>query len=150
MPYRGAFHEPRYGIRKEDEMDKQEALDKNWEWFVVQRKPQSLWGTGEEAVCRYRGDSGTKCAVGVLIPNDRYELQMESGNVGDIWVQAYALTDLFPNEVIGFLLSMQHLHDSYENGRFPYSMPFTDYMRKELTELAKEYDLTIPGLTTAA
>lgn len=43
--------------------------------------------TGEEG-CKYRGDGGTRCALGWLIPDDLYRAEMDdfhcSWNVGDL------------------------------------------------------------------
>lgn len=39
------------------------------------------WSDGGDMICRYRGDNGAKCAVGVLIPDERYEPRFEGNTV---------------------------------------------------------------------
>ena len=39
-------------------------------------------GTTFETRCRYRGDNGTMCAVGCLIPDERYDISLEGFSAG--------------------------------------------------------------------
>lgn len=62
--------------------------------------------------CAYRGDGGLKCAVGVLIPDEKYSIDMET-------ISAYALCERFP-EIAWILGSagwefadlLQDIHDN--------------------------------------
>lgn len=56
--------------------------------------------------CAYRGTGGTKCAIGVLIPDEVYDLAMEG-------ISADCLTQVgFPTEDHKVLaLGLQHVHD---------------------------------------
>lgn len=53
-------------------MTLQQAFDKVWTWFVVEKHPASYVMELEMPVCRYRGPNGAKCAIGVLIPDEAY------------------------------------------------------------------------------
>jgi hypothetical protein len=48
--------------------------------------------TGEEG-CKYRGDGGTRCALGWLIPDDRYHAEM------DDLVLAWNVQDLLRHDI---------------------------------------------------
>lgn len=124
-------------------MTRQEALDINWDWFVVQGKPEGVGVDPEEGglLCMYRGKDGCRCAAGTLIPDDDYDSRMEGNGFCEDFVARYDLGDLFPLETITFVGKMQTIHDSYQADKHG---DFTDYMRKEITELAIEHNLTIP------
>lgn len=47
-------------------MTPQEAFDKVWDWFIVQKKPL---GHNDYESC-YIGPDGCRCAIGVLLPPD--------------------------------------------------------------------------------
>lgn len=132
-------------------MNKQEALDKNWEWFVSQGHERSYvdeWdedGDGYEG-CAYRGENGCRCAVGCLIPDDRYCPGMEKYRITHAWIQGHHLEDLFPAYLVDFLSTLQVAHDTYG----PSWGDFTAYMERRLRTIAKEHDLTIPNTTLAA
>lgn len=59
-------------------MTYQEALDISTRGIIAQGGPSFLY-CGEDIVCRYRGDNGRKCAIGQLIPDDKYATWMDSG-----------------------------------------------------------------------
>lgn len=81
-------------------------------------------------VCLYRGPNGLKCAVGVLIPDELYDPEMEGLAA---WHAIPHESDLFEN--IELLRSLQHVHDDQENWKT------TDYMRTELYSVANEFDI---------
>ncbi len=63
--------------------------------------------------CRYRGDNGTMCAVGCLIPNELYRESMEGypihGNLG--YDLRAAVRSVYPRVDMGILHSWQRYHD---------------------------------------
>lgn len=67
--------------------------------------------TMTDEFCAYRGDNGTACAAGCLIPDDLYKEKMEHKN----WEN---LTCAFPllqpkNKKLEIIIkNMQHLHDT--------------------------------------
>ncbi len=114
-------------------MTKQEIIDKQWDWFIVQDKPFGMNATGS---CMYRGDDGSPCSVGLLIPDEKYRREMENTgprNIGD---------ELgWDPETIDFIIRIQTIHDSasrfvggYQKHKFA----------ERLRALAVEYDLTLP------
>lgn len=64
----------------------------------------------EEGSCRYRGPTGDKCAAGMLIPDEKYNPNMEElpVDVDRIW-KALGLSEIHKPLVI----KLQTLHDIY-------------------------------------
>lgn len=98
---------------------------------LTQQKAQAL-GTengvisGMQSPCRYRGDDGTMCAVGCLIPDDHYSEYLEGMGVD---VPVYQSDNRNPvNEVLiqlygssvdlEMLRSWQRYHDSASGSAF--------------------------------
>lgn len=107
----------------------QRALDKVWDWFVVQKKPQSRWSN----TCMYRGPKGTMCAVGLLIPDSEYLDSLE-GNTSAEARRACPSLRQYPEE---FLCELQAAHDNLVFG--------PEKMASTLTKIAKEFALQVPG-----
>lgn len=62
--------------------------------------------------CYYRDSSGNKCAVGCLIPDDKYDIGMEGTDAYDL------MTDWFDwsiSDTLRFLTRIQKAHDSSPN-----------------------------------
>lgn len=59
--------------------------------------------------CVYRGFEGRRCATGIWIPDDVYNVDMEGDSIRDV-IKIYRLTDLEPH--IGLLRQLQQCHDS--------------------------------------
>ncbi len=74
--------------------------------------------------CRYRGENGTMCAVGCLIPDERYRPEIEgySAGHGNIMVAIFgheahdAMSDDFLNRLERLLRDWQHYHDHGDYG----------------------------------
>lgn len=45
---------------------KQDALNRVWQWFVVEKHPP---GVDEHGGCVYRGPGGCMCGIGVMVPD---------------------------------------------------------------------------------
>lgn len=70
--------------------------------------------------CAYRGDNGTKCAVGCLIPDDQYDPNMETLPVKTLLkVQPNALGFQPTPEQINVLADLQTLHDICPSSQWP-------------------------------
>jgi len=105
---------------------------------LVSQGKQSLQTEGWEP-CAYRGENGTKCAVGALIPDEVYNDGME-GNPVD------GLIERFPRECLitgiikhaNLLIDLQKLHDDQsvwkDNGRF----------KDRVVAIAKNNNLNVP------
>lgn len=59
--------------------------------------------------CAYRGEDGTKCAYGVLIPDDEYNPKMEHKTAGVLHMIDGYVAPAIRNQ-IGDLLSQEHLN----------------------------------------
>lgn len=57
-------------------MNNQEAFDLMVAHLIAQGRPS----VDEEGACMYRGQDNTMCAVGILIPDDKYTDDMEGDN----------------------------------------------------------------------
>lgn len=110
-------------------LTRQEIFDTAYRGLEAQGFKQSLNGSG----CSYRGDDGRKCAIGHIIPDERYNSDMEgiaADNLAD-----KCLNDLIAISDYDFIWRLQRCHDgSYE----------PKAMQECLRELADGYDLTVP------
>ena len=88
-------------------MDAQEIFDIVARHLLKQNARSSRMNT-----CRYRGNNGMKCAIGVLIADDKYDWHLEARPVWDSRVQA-----ALPSEVRDhprLLRTLQLIHDQCE------------------------------------
>ena len=122
-------------------MDKQTAYDR---MINHMRKQQAFSLVESEAagmpdfVCVYRGPNGLMCAVGCLIPDDRYTLDLENQTPANYDVQEALGVD----EEMGCFLSyaQQQLHDSlYSQTQSP--VFDVEAFEKAAKEFAIEYGL---------
>lgn len=60
--------------------------------------------------CAYRGDEGTKCAVGLFIPDELYSPTMEGHLYNDL-IRRFSVEHLMPLSRHG-MESLQRVHDS--------------------------------------
>jgi len=90
-------------------MEAQEIFDKVATHLLKQGRRSTQPESGE--MCAYRGADGTKCAVGVLIPDELYNDMMEGRTiVGLLDSEQYNLPEwMSKNE--GLLGSLQSVHD---------------------------------------
>lgn len=62
----------------------QELFDRVYVHLLSQNEPAKAWAPSVcNELCRYRGDRGRKCAIGVLIPDNLYIQQMEQETISD-------------------------------------------------------------------
>lgn len=86
---------------------------------------QGKFSVNENGACRYRSDDGAKCAAGVFIPDDRYEMGFEGLGLDlDLFgtEQYQRLRSIFIEQEIDmrFMEEMQALHDESAE-RTPFS-----------------------------
>lgn len=80
----------------------------------------------------YRGKNGTMCAVGCLIADEEYKLEMDHQSLTSIgMLQQIGLFPLLDNKKYNLLSCLQWLHDSYEPNKW----------EEKLLEVAIEFDL---------
>lgn len=95
---------------------------------------QNVKSQGKYNDCRYRGDNGLKCALGILIPDSKYEPKYETKLVRTL-VENNIIEDVSLASV-AFLYSLQKIHDDVAVTAWPF----------ELKRLANQYNLTIPTI----
>ena len=99
-------------------------------------------------MCQYRGPKGTMCAIGCLIPDNKYNKNFDNMDVfSDTSVKTMRskykrIFNSFISSKISdeFLERLQYLHDNCQTtikGAFN-----KKYLKKELSDIAKEYELT--------
>lgn len=80
--------------------------------------------------CKYRTPDGLKCAIGCLIPDEKYHRALEGLAVGDLGVQVAA--DLQPIQR-DLSQHLQMIHDVYRPAEW----------REELDKIALQYRFTV-------
>lgn len=100
--------------------------------------------------CKYRGEDGRKCVVGIILPDEIYEPSMEGRYIlHHEWFSKNL-------ETIHFLLELQKLHDhvvddindrafDYEISKQKFDELFLEKFKCIAIDLAKEWDLTTTG-----
>lgn len=99
---------------------RQRIFDRVVEHLAQQGKPAMTKGT-----CMYRTEDGLSCAVGCLIPNDKYEPAMENQRVGAVlnaWpalnkILGISKVSYIKTADIDFLRDLQSAHDRADTGR---------------------------------
>jgi len=87
------------------------------EMFAIIRKhllTQNVQAVGAIG-CSYRGHNGTKCAIGILIPDDKYDPNMEGAQIHS----SPRVRALFMESDLSFLYDIQNIHDGYMPNEWP-------------------------------
>jgi hypothetical protein len=93
--------------------------------------------------CRYRGESGAKCAVGFLIPDDKYDPEMER-------YLAIELQKKFPDAVeytaeqARLVRALQDAHDRASVSTIRRPSAFVDEFNRVVEFVAIAFDLKTP------
>lgn len=135
-------------MTEQKKMTKQDVFDRVWQAFVVDGAPPGVTSSG--AGCRYRvfNDDGSikaRCAVGLCIPDELYDGEMEAMDIMDL-LKRPQIRDLFDFDPRGddheesLLYDLQEVHDGAAT-----SDGFQENVRQRLPVVAKDHDLTIPG-----
>lgn len=93
------------------DLDEKQIMRKVMKHFAKQKHramAQAPEPFGDSAVCRYRTEDGEMCAIGCLIPDDKYDPMIEGMPV-DTSVFS------FPNANTSFLECIQEAHDNNES-----------------------------------
>lgn len=130
------------------ETDRQKLFDVMLGHVRKQGQP-SVRVRGGTSKCLYRTDGGLKCAVGALIPYDRYSEEFEDTGTYDVLNRL----GIYDADLIEFFTTAQSsLHDSpnYE-AKYPASRSFLDLVEEGARSFAIRYDLvyTAPEEITA-
>lgn len=97
-------------------MTNQEIFDTVVDHLIKQGKP-AMQGSGKDRQCAYRGEEGTKCAVGCLIKDEFYNPLFEGDWAGaPEVVKALAKSEVVPiggaDDTVNLLCDLQSVHDS--------------------------------------
>lgn len=84
--------------------------------------------------CAYRGDDGTKCAAGCLIPDDLYSPKLEGWSV--------CKSSTLDNPVPGIISGLGHDLDLVEALQGAHDTAGPDYWESRFAEIAAEHGLT--------
>lgn len=123
-------------------MTNQEAFNKVWDHFVTNNGKPSLDFRGD---CLFRGPNGTKCAVGVLIPDDIYDPAMddpqEHSTIPHLLRNFPKAKELLRGISGDFLKDLQFAHDSAALQKADFGVR----VRENLIMVAEAWCLTIPS-----
>lgn len=77
---------------------------------------QGTVSINSEGTCLYRGQNGTKCAIGVWIPDEKYDMKFDDTHVTTSILDRLDILEVLPDYVaaidIADLSYMQSWHDS--------------------------------------
>ncbi len=113
-------------------MTDQETFDKVVKHLFTQGRRSTAPDNG---ACMYRSADGLKCAIGVLIPDEKYDPSFEGMPITRLgWLPNFEV----PIRNLGLLDSLQRVHDEPQswNERGP-----TDYMVSKLKGIAEDFKL---------
>jgi hypothetical protein len=111
-------------------MTRQETFDTVVAHLRKQGRKATAFNKRDIRVCCYRGDEGTKCAAGCLIPDDRYQPGLEgfralrTTKVGELLIELGHDTSL--------VCELQSIHDGYEVCEW----------EEAFANVARDYELT--------
>jgi len=98
---------------------------------LIEQGEPALDPDTEHTRCMYRTPhNNLKCAVGMLIPDEKYDRSFEYKNLRDVITE----TGIATLDDAQFLSDMQGAHDQH------YTVSFSSW-RTEMFEVAKKYDL---------
>jgi len=119
----------------------QEIFDKAWQAFVVEQRPASVRCdsyTGVFDTCLYRSPDNSRCAIGLCIPDNQYDLDMET--LGPLELKEHFNIEF---EDIKFAEAAQEtLHD--EIWRHLGEPKDAEFVRERYLEFARDWDLEVP------
>lgn len=114
-------------------MNKQEQFDIMVNHLLKQNARSETQGGDEgDPICLYRHSDGRKCAVGVLIPDELYEAEMEGNNPRQLLHLYPELCAYIDKDLAGYL---QNTHDEYYPDEWP----------EQLRNAAAHFQLTYNG-----
>lgn len=125
-------------------MTEQEIVD--YVFLKVWEQGKQSRMSSERGKCAYRGHNNLKCAVGWLIPDDKYTLEMEGLPVHMLVKNAYL--KVTENRMQFILEEMQYWHDKTPTGGFTSQKGyrFRDQWLEGITEICTKLKLTMPPI----
>lgn len=129
-------------------MEEQEIFDKVAPHLFTQGCRSSDNAADFFGTCLYRGPNGMSCAVGVLIPDELYDPEMEAITIANLFDEDGGGWNLpsWMKEKVAILASLQGTHD------YPGNWESTADMQQALRNVATNYKLSpavLKGLSFA-
>ena len=92
-------------------LTRQQCAQGIYDHFVVNKSRFAY--SNEHGLCRYRTETGAKCAVGCLIPDEMYDSSMECSNISNLFYfhARSRILKMFNENDIQFLKTCQNWHD---------------------------------------
>ena len=113
----------------------QELFDRIYRHAVSMDKPSE----GPNGLdCAYRSPDGSRCLIGCLIPDHKYNPRMEGKGITILIMDSIGV----PHDMEPFLEACQCAHDEFS----PISSKWKKYMLESLSNIAKDYGLNIPDV----
>lgn len=127
-------------------MHNQELFDRVKTHLLTQmEKSEGPYNGNGDDICKYRGENGLKCAVGGIIPDDKYDPSIETYVLdrnmwaneeetlepGEIKLKQILIEVGVEEENTDLLADLQTVHDSYQ----------PEEWERELANVAQEYEL---------
>lgn len=125
-------------------MNQQQAFDLTVKWLARQgHAAMNIIGN-----CVYRGEGGTRCAVGIHIPDDVYNLDMDYGIDGDSSVHSLikGWGNVIPSYIIEYQSMFDDLQRAHDNNNWMKEWTKTTahrrVMHEALSGIAVKYSLS--------
>lgn len=130
---------------------RQETFDRVWNHFIRDGAPRSVAELAGDVtnMCMYRGPGGSRCAVGLFIPDDEYSPLFEGQPVSYVAERCPSIQKLRKDcgadgrSGLLFLAELQACHDD------PQSVD-RQHFEARLRQCARGYELTVPVEREAA
>lgn len=142
-------------------MTRQELFDKVVKGLAAQGFVTAYSDVG----CSYRDDSGRKCAIGQLIPDEKYLPEFEGVGISQLGPVVDGLSGVFvpektkrlaeilrevgiplkTREDVDFLFYLQRAHDNSHHGMYAEAREAQPLeMKEKLKGFAEQFNLTVP------
>jgi hypothetical protein len=126
-------------------MTLQEIFDRSVSGLIQQGARSS----DDQNFCQYRSPCGNRCAIGLLIPDEHYNPDIETLGINifqktdDLLFEVCKQSgiDLNSKTVFSLATDLQEMHDLFPVNREE-KEDFVDYVKRKSLEIAAKHDLT--------
>lgn len=116
-------------------MTTQEAFHRVYRHLLTQGHRATRYSKTNYVSCVYRGEDGSRCAIGALIPDELYKPELEGLGVLEIMQGNQEIVALFEDVPHLLLERLQELHDHVP----------AHLWKEGLEEIADDYGLKVPS-----
>lgn len=106
---------------------------------LARLREQGRASVNERGHCAYRGENGAKCAVGHLMPDDKFDPEWE-GSVYDLPDEAFEAMGVSGDD-LGFLLHLQKAHDECLDARWMSKDQRREAWEARMKSVAAQFEL---------